>query len=612
MEHLLVAKLALIAGVGVGAQWLAWRLHAPAVILLALGGILIGPVLGWLRPAEDFGPMLGPFVGLSVAVILFEGGLNLKLRELRSVGTAVPRLLFLAAPITWGLTALAGHYVAGFSWSIAILVGALLVITGPTVIGPLLRQAKLERDTSAMLKWEGILNDPLGAILAVLVFEALTAAHADTPARFAIGAAVGIAVAAAVGLGLGLGFAWLTRRGHIAEFLKAPALIGLVAAAYALGNAVQAEAGLIAVTLLGACLANKGLASIEQIRRFKEYVGVLLVSALFVVLAATLEAGMLAELDWGIAGFVLLLLFAIRPLSVWLATLGGGLDWRRRLLVGWIAPRGIVVVAVTGVFAPALARQGYAGAEALVPLAFAVVFATVVAHGATVKWLGRRLGLAAGPEHGVLIVGATPWSTHLAQALRNLGLPVLLADTNPHHLVAAEEAGLDTFCGEILSELADQRLDLTRFEHLVAATDNDAYNALVASQFAPELGTNRTFQLASHPEVEPQELRQGARGRELISAELDSDQLDARLAEGWTFGCQRIAKGKAPVWKEEDATAVAWISPGGEVHFRSAEAKFAPGDGDAVLIFAAPRQRERLQDCARLRKRRARKEEAGG
>jgi hypothetical protein len=229
-----------------------------------------------------------------------------------------------------------------------------------------------------------------------------------------------------------------------------------------------------------------------------------------------------------------------------------------------------------------------------------------------VKWRGRRLGLAAGPEHGVLIVGATPWSTHLAQALRDLGLPVLLADSNPHHLVPAEDGGLDIFCGEILSELAEQRLDLTRFEHLVAATDNDAYNALVASQFAPELGTNRTFQLASHPEVEPQELRQGARGRELISAELDSDQLDARLAEGWTFGCQRIAKGKAPVWKEEDATAVASISPGGEVHFRSAEAKFAPGDGDTVLIFATPRQRERLQDCARLRKRRARKEEAGG
>lgn len=608
MEHDLVAKLALVGAAGLSAQWLAWRLHLPAIILLTVFGVLIGPVLGWLHPAEDFGAMLTPFVGLSVAVILFEGGLNLELRELRMVGGAVRRLLFLAAPITWGLAGLAGHYVAGFTWEIALLIGALLVVTGPTVIGPLLRQAKLERETSAILKWEGILNDPLGAILAVLVFEALTAAHAATPAAFAISAGVGIAMAAGIGLGLGLGFAWITRRGHIAEYLKAPTLIALVGAAYALGNAVQAEAGLIAVTLLGACLANKGLASIEQIRRFKEYIGVLLVSALFVILAATLEAGMLAQLDWGLAGFVLLLLFVIRPVSVWLATLGAGMDWRRRLLVGWIAPRGIVVVAVAGVFAPALAGQGFAGADALVPLAFAVVFATVVAHGVSVKWVGRWLDLASGPEHGVLIVGATPWSTALARTLKDLGLPVLLADTNPHHLIAAEEAGLKTFHGEILSELAEQRLDLTRFEHLIAATDNDAYNALVASQFAPELGTNRTFQLASHPEVEPQDLRQGARGRELLSAELDSDQLDDRLAEGWSFGCLRVAKRTRKMLDSAEAIPVASISSGGELRFRMAEARFAPGDGDTVLVFAAPDLRRQLEDCGRRRKGRSRRQ----
>lgn len=594
MEHLLLGKVALIGAAGIGAQWLAWRLHLPAVILLTLAGVAIGPVAGWVEPHQDFGHLLRPFVGLAVAVILFEGGLSLERAELARVGSTVQRLLLITLPVTGALAGVAAHTLAGFSWPVAVLVGALLVITGPTVIIPLLRQAKLDRQTASTLKWEGILNDPIGALLAVLVFEYLVQAAA--PGVFLAQALAGSFAAGVLGVAGAALFAWATQRGEIAEFLKAPVLIGLVAAIYALGNALQAEAGLIGVTLLGVGLANFGLANLEQLRRFKEYVGIVLVSALFVTLAATLEPGMTDQLTWGLVAFVAVLLVVIRPAAVWLATLGSGLDWRRRLFFGWIAPRGIVAVAVAGVFGPRLAEQGYPQADALVPLAFLVVFVTVVLHGSTVGLLGRRLGLAAGPEHDVLIVGATPWSCALAGTLRRIGLPVTLADRNPHHLVGTDP-GVDTFEGEILSEQAEQRLDLERYEHVIAATDSDSYNALVASQFALEQGTDRTFQLASHPEAAPTALRREARGRVLLGEGYDSDWLDDRLRDGWGFGCLRLRRGRTQ--PPERAVSVATLDTGGEIQFRAADGAFRPAAGDTLLLFAPPEVQATLEPCGK-------------
>lgn len=606
MEHLLLGKLALIAAVGITAQWLAWRLHLPAVILLTAGGVLVGPVTGLVEPHADFGELLRPLVGLAVAVILFEGGLSLEREELKQVGGTVKRILLLGVPMTGVMAALAAHFLAGFSWSVSFVVGALLVITGPTVVIPLLRQAKLDRETARTLKWEGILNDPIGAILAVLVFEYLVQ-EATSPGAFLLHAVGGVIGAAALGVAAAWGFAWANRRGEIAEFLKAPVLTGLVAVVYAGGNWLQAEGGLISVTLFGVGLANLGLANLDQLRRFKEYVGVLLISGLFVVLAATLEPAMAQQIDVGLVAFVAALLFVIRPASVLLATIGLGLDLKRRLFLGWIAPRGIVCVAVAGVFGPRLVEQGYPQADALVPLAFLVVFVTVVLHGSTVGWLGRKLGLAAGPEHDVLIVGATPWSAALADALHRLGLPLVLADTNPHHLTITETQ-VPTFVGEILSEQAEQRLDLGRFEHVIAATDSDSYNALVASQFALEQGIDRTFQLASHPEAAPSQLRPEARGRVLLGEGYDSDWLDDRLREGWQFRCQRLARGGTAKLPEQ-AVPVATLEPSGEVWFRAKEGGFRPGAGDTVILFAPPEIAATLEPCGKPKSARAQRAE---
>lgn len=598
MESQLVNTIVLVGALGVGAQWLAWRFHFPAIVLLTLAGLVAGPGIGWLRPEAQFGPLLKPIIGIAVAVILFEGGLHLRLRDLRGIETPVRRMVLLGVPLAWALGSAAAHYLAGLAWPVALLLGGILVVTGPTVVIPLLRQAKLERDTAAVLKWEGIVNDPVGALLAVVVLEVATAGEGAT-ARVLGLSAVGIAAAAALGFAVGKGVAFLIERGHIAEFLKGPAILGIALACYLAGNVLQNEAGLAAVTVLGVTLANTGLADIDQMRRLKEYITVILVSGLFIILAASLERGMLAQLGWGTLAFVAAVMFVVRPLSTLVATFGTALSWRHRLLVGWIAPRGIVAVSMAGLLGTILVSEGFADGGRLVPLTFAVVIATVVLHGFTIRPLGRYLGLAAGPGHGVLIVGADRWSTALAVTFGETGVPVVLSDTNPHHLEEAREAGVETFRGEILSDLAEHRLDFNRFEHVLAATDDDTYNALVCTQFAGEVGTRRTLQLAGHTTGHggPGSVRASAMGRVLMAPGYDSDALEGCLEQGWRFVTRKAAdldpglRDALAHGEQADGEhappelVVAAVSGEGEVRLNAAGHPFQAADADTLILF---------------------------
>lgn len=601
MEHQVVDAIVLIGALGIGAQWLAWRLQLPAIVLLTVAGLAAGPGFGWLRPEEQFGDLLKPIMGVAVAIILFEGGLHLRLRDLRGIEAPVRRIVFIGAPVAWGLGAAAAHYLAGLTWPVALLLGGILVVTGPTVIIPLLRQAKLEKDTAAVLKWEGIVNDPVGALLAVLVLEFATAGEGAGMHVLGL-SAVGIAAAAALGYAVGKGIAHVTERGQIAEFLKGPAIFGIALACYLAGNMLQKEAGLVAVTVLGVTLANTGLADIDQVRRLKEYVTVLLVSGVFIILSASLEREMLAGLDWGTLAFVAAILFLVRPVSVLAATLGTSLAWPQRAMVAWIAPRGIVAVSMAGLLGAILLEEGFPDGARLVPLTFAVVIATVVLHGFSIKPLGRYLGLASGPEHGVLIVGADAWSTGLARTFRELEVPVVLADGNPHHLEEAREDEIETFGGEILSELAEHRIDFNRFEHVVACSDDDAYNALVCTQFAAEFGHRHTCQLAGHEAGEGGAggMRVSARGQVLMAAGLDSDTLEKRLDQGWAFGTMKASEldgelREALGREDEDAEdveetpemlVVAAVSEDGEVRFNVAGKPFETENGDSLIVFA--------------------------
>lgn len=583
--NMLPVKIALIGALGIGAQWLAWRLQRPAIVLMAIAGLIFGPLVGYLmnlsfmpaaghdflsiirlNPISDFGDVYRPMIGLAVAIILFEGGLTLRFKDLGDATAAVKRMVFVAAPIVWVAGAAAAHHIVGIPWDISIMVGGLFVVTGPTVIMPLLRQAHLKSKPANVLKWEGIVNDPLGALFAVAGFEYIRFSALGASMGLVFGKLIFAAVfGTAIGIVSGIGLAWAFRRGHIPEYLKAPVVLAWVLFIYVMANMLADETGLLAVTALGMTMANTKFASMVEFRRFKENIAIILVSGVFVVLTATLtpevlsaitpkivgigEAlkgnfGQLAIVDWRIFAFVFVMMFIIRPAAVMISTCWSGLTWRESLLIGWIQPRGVVAVAVAGLFAAELQALGRPEGAIFVPLAFALVFATVLAAGFTIGPVSKLLKQSAGGGDGVMIVGANPWTLGLAKALKDMGINVLVADTNWRRLRGARLEGHATFYGEVLSENADMRLDHSAFNHIIAATPNDAYNALVCIEFAPELGRHRVFQVSGgdKDDGDGDSIAFTSRGRTLSSRGRSFDALTRDWWSGWRFSATGISE----------------------------------------------------------------------
>ncbi len=589
-EHLSLA-LALIVLLGVGAQWVAWRIRAPAIILMALFGLLAGPVAGWLRPAEQFGPLLDPIIRLGVAVILFEGGLSLRFTELRQAATGVKRLVSFGVGLAFVLGSAAAHYFGNLSWPVAMVFGAISVVTGPTVIMPLLRQARLRKRPASFLKWEGIINDPIGALLAVLVFQYSAYAGAADISELLVWLGEGLAVAGLLGVGGGYLLGSAYRRGYAPEYLKGPIAFVAAVMVYVAANYALSEAGLLATTLLGVTLGNMRLPSIGEIRRYKEYVTIMLVSAVFVLLTAELDPQILLTLDWHSAALLLAMLFLVRPLSVFLATVGTDMSWQERLLVGWIAPRGIVAAAMAGVFAPQLFAHGYQGAGLLLPLVFALIFLTVLVHGLSLGALARRLKLSATGRHGVLIVGASSWTVGLAGALKELGVFVLVVDASWHRLRIARLAGIAVHYGEILSEFSEETLEFSEIGYLFAATDNDAYNSLVCSRFAPDLGRNRVYQLPyiTAGESDPKRLPRTVRGLVSPDEEALYEDLLRRWYGGWTFQKTQLTETftyeRFVDGRPQGSLPIVVLKEGGDIQFESPEQRIKPRPGDLVIWF---------------------------
>jgi NhaP-type Na+/H+ or K+/H+ antiporter len=495
--ELLVAKLTAVGVAGIGSQWLAWRFRIPGIVLLALVGLIMGPATGFLVPERDFGQLFKPIVAVAVAIILFEGGFTLNFQEIRHTSTAVRRLVTIGAPLAWGLNTAAGHYIAGLPLPAAVILGAVLVVTGPTVIMPLLRQSNLARRPASLLRWEAIINDPVGALFAVLAFETLlvTRGTGSVP-ELVMYALAALLFALGLGVLAGQAVVWAFNGGQVPEYLKAPILLVVVLATYAASQQVLEESGLLTVTVLGITLANSKLEDIVEIRRFKETITTLLVAGVFVLLSASIDMSIIQSLDWRAAAFVAVTLFVVRPVTIFVATIGSGLKWQERALTAWIAPRGVVAIAVSSFFASKLTSLYIDGSREIVGLAFAIVITTVILHGFTLAPLARRLGLAAEKRNGLAIVGASAWSIGLAQKLIDHGVPALIVDNNWNDLSSARAAGIPTHYGEILSETAEFSLDLVGFGTLLAATDNDAYNTLVLKDYAFDFGRQNVFQIA--------------------------------------------------------------------------------------------------------------------
>ncbi|WP_260581552.1 cation:proton antiporter [Sphingopyxis sp. PET50] len=585
----LLVKIALIGVIGIGAQWIAWRAGKPAIALMLVAGILAGPVLGLIDPERDFGALREPIIKLAVAVILFEGGLSLKFRELRHAGLAVLMLVFVGVPVGWALGTAAAYYGAGLPLELAALFGGVMVVTGPTVIVPLLRSLNITPRVKHILKWEAIVNDPIGALLAVGIYAYIIHGGAEANSTAIVMDVVAASLLAVlIGSAAGFALTWAFPRGWVPEYLKAPVLLTTVIAVFVFSDLVMHETGLITVTVMGVVMANRETDSSPALQRFKEDLTVLLVSGVFIILSATLDWEVVQNFQFRFLIFLLLLLFVVRPLTIMVSLLFTRIPFRERLFIAWIAPRGIVAVAVTGLFALRLSDYGYPGAEALVPLGFGVVIATIFAHGFTAARFAHWLGLDRGKGNGVLLVGANSWTIAFAEFIKEQGSDVLIADASKFALRRAQRADLPVHQGDILDESHDDELDMGRYQQLIAATDNDSYNALVCSELAPEIGHNRVSRMLATAQTGTRR-----RGRVLTLSGTPIEQQLDRLQAGWSFGRTRITEKFSYAdfvarMKASGGDSLAVARTNGELAVFSMQHRPPVEPGDTIWTFVPP------------------------
>lgn len=441
--------------------WL-WLLRLPAILPLLLFGIVLGPTVHLVQPDLLFGDLLFPLVSLSVAIILFEGALTLRFEEIRGLGGVVRNLVTVGMLVTFLVISLASWWLLDFPPELAALIGAVTVVTGPTVIAPLMRVVRPNANINQVLRWEGIVIDPVGAIFTLLVFEFIVLkqnAESYTHLFWTLGvtAAVGLIAGALFGylLGLALRRVWLPR------YLQNLAVLAIMLAAFGVSNAIADESGLLTVTVMGIWLANMRDVDTSDILAFKEELSAILISALFIILAARLDIQALWNMGWPLLLLLLAVQFIARPLCIAVSTWRSSLHWRDRLLLCWIAPRGIVAAAVSSLFALTLQRSGYQGADRLVTVVFAIIIGTVVLQSLTSGMMARWLRVQQQKPRGVLIVGANSVARMLAQALIKLNVPVIVTDSSWEYYRQARMDGIPAYYGHAYSEHAENYLDLS-------------------------------------------------------------------------------------------------------------------------------------------------------
>lgn len=505
MHQEAIIALSAIGIVAIICQWFAWWIKLPAIVFLLLSGIILGPLTGYLNPEGLFGDLLFPVVSLSVAVILFEGALTLKFDEIRGLQKVVRNMLTGGVAIVWFCIAMATHFILGFAWDLSILFGALMVVTGPTVIVPMLRTVRPNVKISNILRWEGIVIDPLGAILAVLVFEVIVSiqlqGHASVSHTLYMFGKV-LLVGTVIGALSGYLFGLILRKHLMPEFLHNVATLALVFGTFALSNELAEESGLLTVTVLGIWLANMKNVPVEDILDFKESLSVLLISGLFILLAARLDFSQFQTLGFGAIGLFLFIQLIARPLKVIASTYKSDLTWQEKAMISWIGPRGIVAAAITALFAIRLQEIGVESAELLVPLAFTIIIGTVLLQGATAKFIANKLGVAEPDDSGFLIIGANPVARMIAKALKDNGYRTRLTDGSWSNVKLARMDGLETYYGNAVSEHADRHLDLIGLGQVLTLTPQKELNALAGLRYRSEFGSNHVFSLSTEKEKE--------------------------------------------------------------------------------------------------------------
>lgn len=586
------ATLTLILLLGVAAQWVGWRFKIPAILILLCAGFLAGPVTGIIQPDAMFGDVLFPVVSAAVAVILFEGGLSLNLSELKGTASTVVRFVTVGVIVTWTLAGLLAWSVLGLDPLFAALFGAMLTVTGPTVIGPMLRTIRPRGRVKNIAKWEGILNDPIGVILAVLVFEAVLAGGMENAPEHM---AFGIIKTLFIGVGgsaLAAGAMIVAiRKKWVPEFLHNIFVLALTLTVFGASNYLQEESGLLTVTLLGIILANQRYFDIRHITEFKENLQVVLISSLFIVLAARVDPATFSTVGLDSLLFLVALIFVVRPLSVLASTAGTRTTFREGILLSLLAPRGIVAVALTSLFAIKLGALGdeamAASAERLLAEMLVVVLGTVLFYGLSAPRAASALGLSNLSPQGVLLVGAHTWARYLAAELKALEVPVMLIDANRHHTALAEQEELHANCGNVFSEEFLKTLDFSDLGHVVALTSNDEVNAIARNSLADFFERSEIYHLTPHEDTRDPYGEAEVIGNPAFSPKATYENIEQRFRDGARFRHVTLREGfNASNFAETYAKALPLflIESDGRVRVYSSKTSLKPKIG-ATIVF---------------------------
>ena len=497
---------------GIGAQVLAEYLKVPSIVLLLLFGILIGSDgIGLLHP-QLLGTGLEVIVALSTAVILFEGGLNLELRDLGRVSGSLRNLVTIGTLVTLVGGGMAAHWLGEFPWPIAFLYASLVVVTGPTVISPLLKQVKVDRQVAAILEGEGVLIDPVGAILAVVVLDTILNGGTD-PIR----AILGLSLRLGTGAGIGAAGGWLLslmfkRADFISDELKNLVVLAGLWGLFGLAQTIRSESGLMATVVAGLVLGASAVPEERLLLRFKGQLTVLAVSVLFVLLAADLSIASVFALGWGSVFTVLVLMFVVRPINVGLCTWNSGLNWRQKLFLCWIAPRGIVAASVASLFAILLTQRGINGGDSIKALVFLTIILTVVLQGLTAGFVARWLQITSTEATGAVIVGCNPLSLLIARLLQEGGESVVMIDTDPEACQQAEQQNIRVFLSSALDTRVLEEAGLASMGTFLAMTSNGEVNSVIAQRASEEFQPPRVLA------VFPRDPQAGAIGSKINQA----------------------------------------------------------------------------------------------
>lgn len=512
-----MVELAGIIILGIIAQWFAWRLKLPAILPLILIGLLVGPIASMYT--EDGHKLIEPiwngekglfpgdslyyFVSLAISIILFEGGLTLKRSEIRNVGPVITKLITLGSLVTFFGAGIAAHYIFGLSWQISFLFSALIIVTGPTVITPILRNIPLKKDVSTVLKWEGILIDPIGALAAVLVFEFISVGEGKA---YTITALIEFGKILLFGFTFGFTFAhaltFLIKKNFIPHYLLNVASLSTVLLVFVMSDAFAHESGLLAVVVMGMVMGNTELPNIKELLYFKESLSILLISILFILLAANINMSDLELIfNWKTAALFGVIVFIIRPLGVFLSSIKSNLKFNEKLFIGWVGPRGIVAAGIASLFGSKLLKQGEAGAEYITPLVFMIVLGTVLLNATTARLFAKMVGVFLTKSEGILIVGASKFSRLMGDYLQKNNRHVVLVDSNQNNVDKAKNLGLEAFSANIYADSLKDNIELSDIGYLMSLTGNAEINNYAINRFKKQFGEHGSFRLVSSDEM---------------------------------------------------------------------------------------------------------------